>query len=411
SVLIIMISVTGFTQKKCPIQDFKYRRSSLHTMIIESNDFIEGKKDIILKAYNNAPFPDKYNNHCLKSRSFKPEDYAVTNEEKIAAGFKKTDKALSLVIEKYIKKEKIGNALVAKWFDRKEDGTFDMNLIGERGFYNASDLDVSTAKGTARGTACLNDAGEELISNTFFIVNKVKFVNNEIVAALIRDAAYFAVKDLSGFKKTLAVKAADIIYNKTKEGYSVWTSSYLYKLKWTPEVANTFYCDLWMDKTNIDAVKKAAFDNSDIFQLEFVGKKEASSLVTFSFKDRTEEEILTLATVRNVNTVYSKLQKKYDVFKTKTPIISINPVTAQIGMKEGLTGGEKFEILEQVVDQKTGLTKYVKKGKIKVKKGKVWDNRFNAGESKEGKEITELHATTFKGGKKCYPGMLIRQIK
>jgi hypothetical protein len=145
-------------------------------------------------------------------------------------------------------------------------------------------------------------------------------------------------------------------------------------------------------------------------------------LVLFSLKEkRTEQEVIDLATIRNVNNVFTSLQKKYDVFKTKTPLFTGNPITAKIGKKEGLVGGEKFEVLEQSIDAKTGLTVYKKKGVITVDKEMIFDNRFNAGEgditaepteTEEGAEEKKVYtATTFKGPKKFYPGMLIRQIK
>ena len=63
-----------------------------------------------------------------------------------------------------------------------------------------------------------------------------------------------------------------------------------------------------------------------------------------------------------------KLQKKYDVFKTKTPLFTGNPITAKIGKKEGLEGGEKFEVLEMNQDPKTGAITYKNIGTIKVDK-------------------------------------------
>ncbi|NJO91351.1 MAG: hypothetical protein HC831_22110, partial [Chloroflexia bacterium] len=36
--------------------------------------------------------------------------------------------------------------MVAKWFNRKENGCFDMNMVAERGSYNASEMDVELAK-------------------------------------------------------------------------------------------------------------------------------------------------------------------------------------------------------------------------------------------------------------------------
>ena len=176
---------------------------------------------------------------------------------------------------------------------------------------------------------------------------------------------------------------------------------------------------MYMEKGSIDAKKKDAFDKSDLFKLEFIGDETAWGLITFSLKEkRTEEQIITLSTKRIIDNVYAKLQKKYDVFKTKTPLYTGYPITAKIGMKEGLEGGEKFEVLEQNIDPKTGVATYKSIGTIKVDKDLIWDNTYNEGEAPiaepvvEGKEAKPIiDRTTFDGGKKYYSGLLIKQIK
>ena len=60
--------------------DVKYRRSSLHTMVVETDKF--PKKEVVLNAFNNAPFPEKYNDHQIGEKSFNPNNYPLTNEEK-----------------------------------------------------------------------------------------------------------------------------------------------------------------------------------------------------------------------------------------------------------------------------------------------------------------------------------------
>jgi hypothetical protein len=431
----IGLATATIAQSKVGAPDIKYRRSSLHTILMESDNF--PRKDTVIKAYNKAPFPDKYNDHTIGAKSFDPKKYVITDEERAATGKKQSvagnlfkgiaSQATSgivdssaaddpLIINKYFKENKIANELVAKWFNRQADGSFDMNLIGERGSYDATEMQANIAKGSARGTASLSDAGEELIKNTFVVVSKMNFVNNEIVAAKLRDAAKAQAANIKvELLQLTALKAADAAYEKAKEGYSVWTTSYLYKLVWNDSVAAVFYNDLWIDKTNLNPQKKEAFDKSDLFQLEYVGDEKATSLVLFSLKEkRTEDQIIELATIRNIDAVFAKLQKKYDEFKTKTPLFTGNPITAKIGMKEGLEGGEKFTVLEQTVDPKTGLTKYVGKGNITVDKNLIWDNRYNAGEEPvaEGAESKPvLDRTTFKGGNKYYSGLLIKQIK
>jgi hypothetical protein len=78
-------------------------------------------------------------------------------------------------------------------------------------------------------------------------------------------------------------------------------------------------------------------------------------------------------------------------------------------MKEGLEGGEKFEVLESVMDEKTGKIEYKSIGTIKVDGNKIWDNRKNLAD--EVPVEGAVDRTTFKGGKKFYPGLLIRQLK
>ncbi len=424
----IMLSNLSFAQLNKELSDVKYRRSSLHTILIESESFPQ--KEIVLNAYYNAEFPNKYNDHNIGEKSINPSNYIITDEDRIEAGTSKskfgkigasfmsnvtagivdsTAADYPLIIGKYFKDKKTANQIVAKWFDRQEDGSFDMNLIGERGQYDATALKVDEAKGSARGISLLSDAGEELIDKTFVVVSKLNYISNEVVALPIYLALIESLKDSNKLVKMAGERAAKKVYEKTREGYSVWTTSYLYKLKWNDSIQTVFYSNLWVDKNNLNPTRKEAFDNSNLFELEYIGSEKSSSLVTFSLKEkRTEEQIITLSTVRNVNSVFAKLQKKYDVFKPKVPLLTGFPITAKIGMKEGVEEGDKFEVLEQTQDPETGKTKYVRKGTIKVEKKLLWDNRFNAFENSE--ESSTLDCTTFSGAKDYYPGMLIRQI-
>ncbi|MBW6483330.1 MAG: hypothetical protein K0B10_09730 [Vicingaceae bacterium] len=57
----------------------KYRRGSLHTMIIE--DAKLPKIDVILSTFYDAEFPDKYNNHTVGDKSFNLAQYANNSSE------------------------------------------------------------------------------------------------------------------------------------------------------------------------------------------------------------------------------------------------------------------------------------------------------------------------------------------
>lgn len=408
--------------------EVKYRRSSLHRILIESDKF--PMKEVVMDSYLNAPFPEKYNNHSINFNTLNPKEYKLTNDERVAFGLKERRKNVpdslfngkvknaetQFVVEKYFKENKVANELVSKWFNRDANGAFDMKLIADRGHYDATQMQLSIAKNTVRGAeANLSDAGEELINNTFVVVSKMNYVSNEAAALVIYTAALVATSKLKGLVKNVAEALALKVYNKSREGYSVWTTSYLYKLKWNDTIASTFYNELWVDENNLDSLKIEAFNKSDLFEMEYVGEEKARTLVTFSLKKgearRTEEQIVARATVRNIDRNYVKLQKAYDVFKTKTPLYTGNPITAKIGMKEGVEPGDKFEVLEQVLDPKTGLTRYEVRGTIKATKKGIWDNRYYAADEESQRKNSKVDKTTFKGGKNYYPGMLIKQVK
>ncbi len=443
--LMLLLAITGNilllnAQEKNAEVEAPYRRSSLHTILLKSStDFLN--KELVINAYNLAPFPNKYNDHRLGERSFNRDDYmnkeaieaamkssAVEenkeqskDEKKAAKNKKKADKKKSgkksdiqttIAIKEYMKNKRVAAQLVAKWFDRHDDGSFNMHLIHERGSYDASAMKAQIAKGSIRGLATLKDAGEELISKTFVVVNKMKFVENEPIAYGVKEIALATASLIpNAIARQVAESAAEVAYIATKDGYSVWTTSYLFQLDWNDEIANDFYMNMWMDSTSLDADRKMLFDTTSIFNLKYVGYEKAKSLVLIGI-GKELKDIIQLATIRNVDKVYTKLQKSYEVFKTKTPIYSVDPIIAKIGLKEALEGGDKFDVLEMAVNKKTGLTEYVVVGQVKVDKKSIWDNRYNMENVEELTENAKLVGTSFKGGgKKIMSGMLLRQVK
>ena len=391
-----------------------YRRSSLHTMIIEDSKL--PKKDLIIKTFMEAPFPEKYNNHSVEDKSINLNEYLP---EGIGSIEKKKDEEAAILpaIDNYFSQNKVANKIVAKWFSRDSLGAFSMQLIQERGLYDASAQAQSVAANTERGKAMLADAGEDLIPNTFVVVSFSKFVSNEITALAAKETA-LALADKIAIQalKEVAVEAAENAYEKARQGYSIWTTAYLYELNWNDSTSAVFYQDYWMDYNNIDSLKKIAFDTTSLFQLKLVGFQKASAFITgLGANAENEEMIIKNATLKSVDAVYAKLQRKFEKFRTKTPLISIDPLGAKIGLKEGLEKGDKYEVLEQVVDEKGKVT-YKRKGIITVDKKNIWDNRFAAGETpldEEGNPVKlddAIEFTHFKGGKGYYPGMLIRQI-
>jgi len=399
--LFFTLFFTAQTFAQEATSDLKYRRSSLYTLMIsdESRKF----SNVIQESFTGSPIPDKFNNHITTQRKI-PKAYDITLPKEELSDAKEKS------ISEYFNTNDIAKSMVAKWFNRSETGGFNMDLIAERGSYNATDLDIKIAKNSERGLAMVADAGEELIKNTFVVVNDFKYTNKEEVA-----------KKAKGFLSAISAVASEVggatvsnVADATSEGvgivgkgYVIKTTAYLYKLVWNDEVAAIFYNDYWTDDSNLDEEKTKAFEETKVFTLELVGVETAwADLQSTKFSKKSGEELISVATIKAVDAVIAKLQRKYEVFRTKTPLMSGDPISATIGLKEGLEKGDKYEVLEQVINDE-GKTVYERLGIIKVEKGAIWDNRYLA----EEENPSEVNYTIFKGKKnKYFSGMLIRQI-
>lgn len=387
----VSTSILTFAQSvKKDTVDNKYRRSSLYTMMV--TDPTRTHEEVIKEYFTTKLLPSKFNNHNLEQRFINREngkDQLITNNS-------------------YLEANKIANQLIAKWFNRDTKGAFNMALIKERGFYDASILDINKAKLNTRGLSILADAGEELIGNTFILILDSRYLNKEEVG----NVANAGISLLSNRLGLLGSLAAKTVVKTVAKGYVVSTNAYLYRLTWNEEVSNKFYNDLWADNKNINKEKKAAFENADFFRLEYIGSDKAySDVQSTSLTNKSESDLIGKATLKSIDNVISKLQENYDIFKTKTPLLTAEPeLTAKIGLKEGVTLKTKFEVLEQQLDE-NGKTKYVQVGKLKIsKKTPIWDNQYGADEDNKDQTTDRTYFEKV-SGKDFYPGLLIRQIK
>jgi hypothetical protein len=425
-----------------------YRRSSLSFVLLEHAG-LGASRDMVVKAYNENQFPDQYNQHTLKDNAFVFEELVPTEQDYLASGwyvdtlrtmkdflgalkkplnplrYTKADSSEAVMdpnakdmfqikIEKFIRDKGLAKQIVASWFNRNEEtGAMNWDLIKSRGKYSASEEKLDQAKSVADETSFLMDF--ELIGNTYTVINKMDFYPNEPYARALADKAKadLMVK-MAGKPEILITKALEgieVVYEKTKEGYTVKCNSYLYKLDWNEEVAAK--TKQYFFNNNIDP--KAAWDTTSIFNVSFIGKTTSASLVTFKLGEkRTEEEIINLQVKRTMDNAVAKLQKEYIQFRAVAPISSIAPLTARIGMKQGVEAKQKWEILEQSFND-LGLPVWKSVGKIAVdKNAPVWDNTQGAEIplDAEGNPLAIQKFSTFTGGKKAQPGLnFIRLIK
>lgn len=380
-------------------KDLKYRRSSLYTLMV--NDPSRLHANVILDAFGNAVIPQKFNDHNIGpylingQANYDDQSYIITN---------------------YLSTTNVAKDLVAKWFNRDGMGNFNMDLIAARGMYDASAMDKLIANSALRGDAMLSDAGEELIGNTFVIINDYKFTNKEEVAKKTSGALNLlgGASSLMGYDVSAYTSVAAAGVSVAGKGYWVKTTSYLYRLVWDEEAAAIFYNNYWTDENNYDPAKVEAFNNTQNFKLRFVGMQSAGADVQSSiFTNKSEEDLIRMATVKATDRAIAKLERQYEEFRTKIPLYSVNPLAAKIGVKEGLEAGDKFEVLEQVLDIETGKTFYKRVGIITVDGSQIWDNSLSPEETEALRQqgrLTEQQYTVFKGSGNYYPGQLIKQI-
>lgn len=435
SAALCLAVVSASAQKQQPDSIAKYRRSSLYTVLIKHSQLPYGTT--IDSAFMAIPTPDKFNNHDLAVKSFESSAAKV----KKAAKNKKKDAGNLEDINAFMLQNEVAKGLVARWFNRDAStGVCDMELISERGCYDASQADINIADQSSRGRARLADAGQELIGKTFILVNDITFIDhgeNSAKAATglkVFGALFGAVTgtDVSSLTDTVADAVNEI------DGFKVNITSYLYRLVWDEGRLWSFYDNYYVDKSEEEGprcTKKLAFDTisaaDTLFRVEYVGQTttSAANMSSKSFANKTKEEQMLKVCTRAIDKSIVELQRQYEEFKVNVPLYRINEdgtVDVQIGLKEGLNEKSQFDVLMPAEDE-NGRTYYEKVGRLQPVKGKIWDNRFGAledaqalAEDSEAKADAEseggnasLDATTFKvlsGANKIMPGCLVREV-
>lgn len=396
AVLLASSSLAGLADNVAA-PETQYRRSSICSFLVSRTD--QKLYDRIQEKFLEIPTPSQYNNHDLSVR--------IINVDKKG---KYTDSISNWLVD-----NNIASRVVGRWFDRNIlTGECSLDLVKNRGLYNATELDKELARRSARGLAMLEDAGEDLIGNTFVLVHEAQYIDNENrsknVATGLRIVGSLAGAFLGSGVSDLFDTFASVA--ETFKGFRVKIHSHLYQLVWDDETTGTFYKDFYSDKP--DPIKRDNFDASrDKFKLKYIGDVESAGSQN-SFLGISEEHpeiMIRKACQRAIDDNIADLQREFDVFKVRSPILAVdgNDVHIAIGMKEGVNENSEYEVLEP--RDKNGKIEYKRIGVIMPVKDKIWDNRFMAKE--EGALGSDLNYTTFavKSGSKPYEGLLVRQLK
>ena len=256
-----------------------------------------------------------------------------------------------------------------------------------------------------------------MISNTFVTFSKLGFYPSEPVAAFVKNLMMF-ISELTPAPANIAIStAATATYAATSKGYTAATTTALYRLDWTEEIKAAFY-GMFTADNKIDMEKFNAYT----FPMSLVGIDKATSttidaagglgsMIGLESAGKPEDVLIKQTICRNIDKLFVKLQKSYEVFAPISQIISVNPLVADMGMKEGLHGGEAFNLLEPCYNKQTNKVEWKSVGVVKVDKKNIWDNRYAlTDEAKKAQGESELKGTVLSNNKKAAVGMVVRQV-
>jgi len=283
------------------------------------------------------------------------------------------------------------NEVIAKWFSRKADGTFGVELLQQRGLYNATDYDVKAAGASKLGMAKLMDAGEQLLNKSYLIV--------------------FDVSDLITKEEDYnrQQKNSKTTINRIKNGYLGTVNAYLFKIDFNDTISSIFWQQFWAEQGDPAlAAKKAAFDQYQ-FPLSYVfrtsSRVEASQFnpgqALAPKVQATPEQLMEKLVSEGVSNVLFNIERSLEEFKVKTVLFSRRPLTAKIGLKENLRLDQRYFVYEMRQNNRGEVYSH-KMGVVRATRH-ITDNRqVSTGQTKPSRFYQVA-------GKRLDEGMLLQQ--
>ena len=340
-----------------------YDRSGLTVIVVSRGDMYDENS---LDFVNTLVIDNKFDANPIGTRSLflkKDRTQPLTAAE-----------ADSLIRNSGVSKEILGYI-----YNRKEDGSMDDALIRYRGHYNADDQDVINAAAAKVGEQHLA-WGEDLVNSS-----------------------YILLLDFFNIRRPVDEKTGEV-----SDSYVLDANAFVYKIDCGSDKLNEFYVTSWASATDTPERKAAAREAFDSFRLDVVpvASAKASSTSTSGLAEGPDAYIdvlagllsksldqeedkegqvkeKTSAPVPEENTVVKaqkyafadamfKLEKLIPGWQVGVAVISVKPIKAKVGRKEGLSNGSRFRAYSYEEDRNGNLLSR-KRGYIRA--AAVADNR------------------------------------
>jgi hypothetical protein len=366
----------------------EYDRNSLDYLMLDYGD--NGFNDLLKKSFLSIKVNDKFDDNTTERRFLKPP---VTREEILKSLFfnPTTGNNITDRIGKLLVTGRYSNDIIAKWFSRRSDGSFGVELLQQRGLYNATDADVKAANSSKLGLAKIMDSGEQLLNKSYIIVFDV--------SDLISKEEYYNRLDKNS--KTPA--------KRDKNGFQGNVNAYIYKLNFNDSINAVFWQQLWADQGDPKLKeKKQAFDNFS-FPVKYITRLTTSAEASQYNPGEpaapkiqaTRDQLMTEFVNSGINNALMVLDRNIEDFRVKTVLYGTRPLRAKIGMKENLRIDQRYFVYE-MRQKNDGDIKANRRGVIRATH-KIIDNRQVATGQSETSVFYQV------AGKRLDAGMLLQQ--
>lgn len=302
----------------------EYDRNSLTIIGLKSSSPLA---DQIARMIDTVKISEKFYSNDIGFRNV-PFDVSINLFDKA-----QQDKVYKTDVVQLLNSNKVGQLIVAKWFNRQPDGTFNTEVLKERGIYNSDDSDLSIASSTKRGESALMDAGLGLVDHSYVLV--LGFSN------------LMTMEDY--YNKTQAAPEA-----RKMNGVKGDLIGLLYKLNFNDSVSTVFFQNMWANKGDASLNAKVNQFNDNTFPLvpvkNLIMPMQATQYnpgQSLSPKtQKTQEELLREMVNGGMTNILNHLTYQVSDFKVKAQIYKTNPIAVKIGKKEGLGFDQRYFVFE-----------------------------------------------------------------
>lgn len=339
-ILLVSVGVVGNSNAQQSARPVKEKVAETYSRL--SITFLMGSPSGVNSAPADAAdkikFSDKYFNHNLNTLILPlGEDFKVLTLDKKRA-----------YLRELLSKDGTGRKMVAKWFNRQENGMMNLDYVHKAGLYNATDQDVKMAVAAKRGDAFLKDAGQNLVNKTYALI----LVPTD-------------------------VKSKDD--GKTR-GWDCQYDFFFFQLLFTPEVVSNFY-NVWPYDDDDAATKQkkvAAFDTLSFKFADVYNKSFQSASVSETLTNNKNPKSLDQLKEELASHMYESatfnLDKDLEDFRVKVKVEKLHPTRAKVGKKEGLKTDQQFFVYQYKFDEAKGTVSPVRQAVVRTT-SKIVDNR------------------------------------